>query len=177
MVNFTEDKSVAYAKAITQEINITFDTYLKNVDKLSYEIAYSDNVHRWLTSDYNGSSNPNYDYGLDLASAYRFLDGMRKTAYGIDSISVYNNNDKGYYGFSTGPVNTNYKIKDEEWYKKVEDSNGEKVLVGPYEDKQIDISNRTVISLCYFLLLCFRLPIVNIHTHFNNTHSTFSSIA
>lgn len=146
MVNFTEDKSVAYAKAITQEINITFDTYLKNVDKLSYEIAYSDNVHGWLTSDYNGSSNPNYDYGLDLASAYRFLDGMRKTAYGIDSISVYNN-DKGYYGFSTGPVNANYKIKDEEWYKKVEDSNGEKVLVGPYEDKQIDISNRTVISL------------------------------
>lgn len=147
MVKFTEDKSVAYAKAITQQINTTFDTYFKNVDKLSYQIAYSDNVHGWLTSNYTGSSNPNYDYGLDLAGAYRFLNGMRKTAYGIDSISVYNNNDKGYYGFSNGPVNANYKIKDEEWYKKVADSNGEKVLIGPYEDNQIDISNRTVISL------------------------------
>ena len=146
MVDFTEEKSIAYASVITQQINTTFDVYFKNVDKLSYQIAYSDNVHEWLTSNYN-SSNPIYEYGMDTAAAYRFLDGMRKTAHGIDSVSVYNNDGRGYYGFSTGPINTNYKIKDENWYKKVESSDGEKVFVGPYEDKQIDISNRTVISL------------------------------
>ncbi len=147
MVTFVEDKSVTSSHIITQQINTTFDTYFKNIDKLSYEIAYSDNVHQWITNDYTDNDNKDYAYGMDLLAAYRFLEGMRKTVYGIDSISVYNNDGRFYYGMSMGSVNSNYKLKDEEWFPKLDDSGGEKVLVGPYEGKLIDISGRKVISL------------------------------
>lgn len=147
MVIFIEDKSINSSHTITQQINTTFDTYFKNIDKLSYEIAYSDNVHQWITNDYANNDNKDYAYGMDLLAAYRFLEGMRKTAYGIDSISVYNNDGRFYYGMSLGSVKSGYKLKDEEWFSKLHDSGGEKVLVGPYEGKFIDISNRKVISL------------------------------
>lgn len=146
-VNFIEGKSISYARVVTQQINTTLDTYFKNMDKLSIQTAYSDSVQGWLARDYTSSSNPNYEYGLDLSSAYRFLDGMRKTAYGIDNIFVYNRSFKGYYGFITGSINNQYSIKDEAWYNKVSKSKGEKVLVGPYEEKQINISHGPVISL------------------------------
>ncbi len=146
MVRFTENKSLMYARTITQQINTTFDTYLRGVDNLSIQVAYSDNVRKWLISDYSVVVNPSYEYSKDLSSAFRFLNGMLKTTYGVDGIFIYKNDGKGYYGYSTSFVNPDYNIKNETWYGKVATSHGEKVLIGPYEEKQIDL-RRTVISL------------------------------
>lgn len=144
MVRFTEDKWGTYAKTITQQINTTFDNYFKNIDYLSCQIAYNDTVQYLIKNDY---TNKDYEYGVDSATAFRFLEGMRKTVNGVDCISIYQNSDRAFLEFSTGHVNPNYKIIDETWFNKVESSNGEKVLVGPYNGTLQYIQNNKVISL------------------------------
>lgn len=148
MASFTMEREVEHAQRLSQQIINTFDLYFRSVDKLSYQVAYSDSASIWLKSDYEREGElGEYRYRMDQMSAYRFLNGMSNTVYGVDSISLYADDGHVFYGFSVGQLNFDYRLESEEWYGKLKASNGEKLLVGPYLSRLTDLNDRHVISL------------------------------
>ena len=140
-----ENKASAYAQTVTNQISVTLDTYLNNVDRLSIQTAYSENVSTLLQKKY--SQQASHEFGQDVATIYRYLFGMRKSIIGIDNIFVYNRDLQLFYSNDNGIINVSYDITQEKWFDKLTHSNGEKVLTGPYISTQADYSRGPVISL------------------------------
>ena len=146
-VPVVENKASTYAQTVTNQISVTLDIYLNNVDRLSIQTAYNENISALLQKKYSHEAFPSYEFGQDVATTYRFLAGMRRSLIGIDNIFVYNRDLQCYYSHDNGVVNISYDLTQEDWYEKLEVSNGEKVLVGPYIGTQVGYSRGPVISL------------------------------
>lgn len=145
--DYIKNNTTSYLNEINTQINTTIDTYLKQIDKLSIQTAYSKYIYGLMQKDYKKISNPEYEYNKDLGETYRYLMGMMKTADGVENIFIYTGSGHNYYGYTSSPVDYSYHVGDEPWYRTVLQSEGNKVLLGPHKTLQLSNKNQTVISL------------------------------
>lgn len=111
---YVEEKNERYTYDVTKQLSRTLEEFLSQIDVMTKEIAYGNQIQSVL----HGES------GASAEEIYSYLVGMVRMVGGVDSATVFDLEGKGYYGYKYGKINLFYNMTEQPWFSELE--NGER---------------------------------------------------
>lgn len=132
---YIEKKNEQYICDVTVQLSKTIEEFLSQVDVMTKETAYGNQIQAVLHNQNEASAEELYSYLL----------GMVRTVDGVDSVSIFDLQGQGYYGYKYGKINLFYDITSEPWFSDLEKTERNFCYM-PEQSQNVVLNNETYLN-------------------------------
>lgn len=134
-----------YNYSIIGQIVKNIDAYFQQLQNIAYSVAYNPDLQTYITAS-NKSAYDSIQQDKFITNALRYYYHSQSN---VQMCLFLENDERSFFTINSN-INSNYKFKEDEWYRKITKSNSEKLLLLNNPQKYYEVSERKpVISVVY----------------------------